>query len=209
MWFAQEDPAITEDPAIFEFQEIERKEIQTDTDGDGLPDMDAHSRCYRLGDGVTSLLASPIYYLGMLVYYLLSPVIWVAELLRTSIGTLFWLLTIPFRVMWMMAEFVLYAVYWVLSLFPWVLWKLIVVATSTVGQLVFPIMCAVLFAGAIVALNNAGRKNLVAALVVLGAVLVGSVFLNGLDLMLRFTMSIVFCPFQLIAGIVGAIASSL
>ena len=58
----------------------------------------------------------------------------------------------------------LYAVYWVLSLFPWVLWKLIVVVTSTVGQLVFLSMCAVLFAGAIVALNKAGRKTLVGAL---------------------------------------------
>ena len=58
----------------------------------------------------------------------------------------------------------LYAVYWVLSLFPWVLWKLIVVVTSTVGQLVFLIICAVLFAGAIVALNNAGRKTLVGAM---------------------------------------------
>eukprot|EP00657_Telonema_sp_P-1_P006169 TRINITY_DN24321_c0_g1_i1.p1 TRINITY_DN24321_c0_g1~~TRINITY_DN24321_c0_g1_i1.p1 ORF type:complete len:117 (+),score=31.40 TRINITY_DN24321_c0_g1_i1:75-425(+) len=53
------------------------------------------STCYTAGERIAQLITSPVYNGGKLVYFIVSPVIWVAETLRALIGPIFTIVTFP------------------------------------------------------------------------------------------------------------------
>ena len=83
---------------------------------------------------------------------------------------------------------------------PWLVWKLILLMIAIVGETVFFVICVLAFVALWAILTRMGRSSWAAMLVLVGAVIAAYTFMYGLGLVMWIIMSIIFCPFQLIAG---------
>ena len=89
---------------------------------------DTTSMCYLAGSSVAGVLALPIKYTGMVVYYVLSPVIWVVELARSILGTIF-------DILLYLPRLVVRIIWFCLMVIPKVLWWLFTAVASALGPL--------------------------------------------------------------------------
>ena len=141
---------------------------------------DTTSMCYLAGSSITGALALPIEYSGMVVYYALSPLIWVVELTRSILGTMFdMLLYIPRlvgRIIW-----------FCLMLIPNVLWWLFTAVASALGPFVaFAFGAVLLIVLATYFLSGkVGRKALLGAVFVALVAVIMSGIVQGVVGMVR------------------------
>ena len=186
-----------------------------DLDHDGFPDTNTSSTCYRNGEAIATVVAVPSYYLGMLTYYLLTPVISVKEQLRQVLSGAFRITASPFHTVYLVLGYIRYPFDWVFTCLPCSLSVIIKALIGIMGPAAFETFCCLFLIRKLTTYHVTGHKSLVAALIVVAPVFAGYVYVNssgpGYETLgpLQPLTSILFCPFQLASGMSDAVSGSM
>merc|ERR1712166_557169 len=184
-----------------------------DLDHDGFPDTNTSSTCYRNGEAIATVVAVPNHYLGMLTYYLLTPVISVREHLGKVLSGA--IIASPFHTVCLVLGYIRYPFDWVFTCLPCSLSVIIKALIGFMGPAAFETFCCLFFIRKLATYHVTGHKSLVAALVVVAPVFAGYVYVHssgpGYETLgpLQPLTTILFCPFELASGMSGTMSGSM
>jgi hypothetical protein len=170
-----------------------------DSDGDGIPDKyqgKGDGVCYDAGKGLLGILSTPIYYLGMAVYTLLYPVIFLVETVRLVAGIIIYIVMfIPLLVL-QLVGWILYFIWVVVTFFPGLfiklaLWLVAMVGKTLAALAIGILLCAFIFS--IVQKFGLAAGGVIGAMIAIAAAVV-------LQMGAGMFFWLIMCPLQALYG---------
>jgi hypothetical protein len=174
-----------------------------DSDGDGIPDKyqgKGDGVCYDAGKGLLGFLSSPIYYLGMIVYTLLYPIIFVVETIRSIASIIIYVIMfIPLLVL-QLIYWILYIIWVVVSFLPGLMIRITLWFVAILGKTLAVVALGILLCAFIIQLVQ--RAGLMAGGSIGAVIAIVAVIVLQMGAGTLFWL--VMCPFQaLYGGLVG------
>ena len=166
--------------------------------------INATSMCYNGGHAISSFISSPVYYIGYAIYCIVYPVIVVVQWIQTVAGWFMWFMSLPFRLVAFIVGIVFYALWWLLTIIPWLFVKLLLFILAIFGKVIANVIFTLSLIALLIIVYKRTGTFVAAILALLIAVAAGMTMLYGW----QFLLGIVLCPMRFVWGIFGGIGEA-